>query len=182
MSHNASAMNPQQTVRYWFTKVRYGDFEGDLILLPRKIYYFGQKVKLSKPMDEGAMFGSAAGVMGVPGVVTSGLSNGAELNENVRLFERPKMNIGELWKTKTTAAELEEALDKFVSEAKNYRTVYSEDLPPPRCYSSDAITNLTLSFPCKLAFDTEYDKHLFRVGFFSRGRLRKALAECGFTS
>ena len=175
-------MNPQPQFRYWFAGVRYSDFVGDLVILPHKLYFFGQKVKISKPPDEGKMMGATAGVMGVGGALTSMIAKGgAELDETVRLFERPKLNMRELWRTKATVEELQAALESFVSEAGNYRTVYSEDLPPPRCYCPQDVKNLAVSFTGKLEFDTEYDQHSFRVGLFSAGKVRKALTDCGFT-
>lgn len=162
-----------------FTKVCYKVagtyvFRGDLIVTGGVIYYFPlQHLHKSKPPDEGTVFG---GVM--DSVIGADLSY---MDESIKLFERPKLDMEILWRTTPPDHELQSFLDAHLAELKKYPSASGDDLPLPSRYPAGQIRNLTLNSMGRLRFETEFDEHVFKIGMLRKGKIGQALREGGFS-
>ncbi|MDQ3743714.1 MAG: hypothetical protein M3444_04965 [Acidobacteriota bacterium] len=153
-------------------------YRGELILTKGIIYYFPLKdLKKSKPPDEGKLFGALVGG-GLGGAISSAAAN---LGESVTLFQRPMIDLNSLFRSQPSEETLREALDAHIAEFKNFRPKSSDELPTPGHYRKDEVKNLVLTSAGRLKFETEFDEHVFKIGFIRKAKLKEALTESGFS-
>jgi hypothetical protein len=149
-------------------------FRGDLIVTRGVIYYFPlQHLHKSKSPDDGAAFG------GVMGSLLG--DDGSHMDESIKLFERPKLDMNILWRTTPPDWELQSFLDAHLMELKKYPSASGDDLPLPSRYPAGEIRNLVINSMGRLSFQTEFDEHVFKVGMLRRGKISQALSEAGFS-
>jgi hypothetical protein len=152
-------------------------FKGTLVLTEGVIYYVPLKhLRKTKPPD---IEGMGANIM----LSEVGFSGAAKsLDDSIRLFSRPTLDLKNVWSLKPSDEELKGILDAYIDELKKHSSYSSDDLPAPSRYSPAMVTNLMLSTMGRLKFDTEYEDHIFKIGVIRKNKLRAALTESGFMS
>jgi hypothetical protein len=154
-------------------------YKGDLIVSWGIIYYVPLQYLKSRGMqDEGALFGGVVGGLLV-GKMESYTPN---VDESIKLFERPVMNWKLLWQSRPTDQHLQAVLDSYITELKNYPSASVDDLPVPGRYPKAEVRNLSLNALGRLSFETQFDEHVFKIGLLAKSKLQQALKESGFIS
>jgi hypothetical protein len=165
------------------TKVKYKvggiyAYSGDMVISKDVLYYFPLVYfQSSQSLDEAWALGNVLG--GVSGLGSIDL--GADtLDESVRLFERPAIDLKEALSKVHSFAELETTLDAHLDEFKWYHPLTSDDLPNPIRFRKENVKQMMFTSSGVLKFETEFDEHIFKFGFFKKSGVGKALIESGF--
>ena len=165
------------------TKVKYKvgsiyAYSGDMVISKGVMYYFPLiYFQKSEPMDEARALGNVIGRISGVGGINSGAN---ALDESVRLFDRPAINLKEALSKVHSFEELEAVLDAHLDEFKWYHPLTSDDLPTPIRFRKEKVKNMIFTPSGVLKFETEFDEHIFKVGFFKKSEVGKTLIESEF--
>lgn len=167
-------------------------FRGDLIIIPGVIYYFphtnvaGEKLtKKDRPTDHLSFITHIFGSVGLavnalaPLLFDMSVSLQRFLSKSIN---QPKLRESGLWKgAEISSQSLQSRLDAHIAELKQRPPQllrYEYALPKPMRFAAEEIRNISVKYG-KLSFNTEYDRHDFRIGFRRQRLLGDALWEAG---
>lgn len=179
-----------------FEEVSYfnNEYRGDLIVTKGVLYFFPHtRVKYARHADELGgkdamvifdLLGNFAPIFAtVPWLrvaADKSVKTGKFLKRTFRpTTNAPQIRKNRLWRGNETNEFLQNALDKFILDAKKDSLKFEEDsVPKPMRFAVEEVKNAR--FNLKFKFDAKFDNHDFRVNLIHRGLLKKALHEAGF--
>jgi len=169
-------------------------FRGDLIVTPGVLYYFPHTnvaaAKLERKARPTEQLGIVSHLFGLPGIafqltIDTLFDVSRFVWRTVRITtNQPKLREVGLWREDESGLELQQRLDAHIADIRRQSSSivrYEYSLPKPIRFNQTDIRNLRLSMGT-LRFDTEFDRHEFRIGFRRARLLRDVLWQSGFRS
>ncbi len=185
-----SIAGPDMSIPISFDNISYfgNEFRGDLIITPGVIYYFPHTnvtEELHRPRTErSAVLTVITHSLGFSAAVIHSVATlGAYWHRTMSKSQnRSKLRASGLWKDGESYRELQTRLDNYIDQVRRQPAKlvgYEYELPKPMRFAKDEISNLIVSRG-RLRFDSEFDRHDFKIGFRYQRSLRNALWEGNF--
>jgi len=166
-------------------------FRGDLIVTAGVLYYLPRTNVTAARYETKAGSGDYLGILsqlfgiaiGYQLIVDSIFALSSLVQRALRKkAKQTALRESGLWREGESSQELQQRLDAFIAETKREVTplvLYEYSLPKPMRFARSEIRNLSVRRG-RLCFQTEFDSHVFRIGFQRQKLLRDVLWEGGF--
>lgn len=150
-------------------------YEGDFIITNGVLYYFPhtdllqQRINRATSLASGVAGGMVGGIIGGLGAgAIRGLQQSAHREDHEKALDNPTI--------------LKSRLDSVIAEIKekHSKDISANSLPLPMRYSSDEISEFSVSFFGVFSFKTKYEQHVFKTSMRYSKKIKESLSQNGF--